>query len=442
MQVGDFLQPFGGDEATYRIVGLAATGRSFQIVRCEDVREDQRVVYAKAPRYRTAEEGGPDRDVWREAMAFEFDLLEKRDEGLVEPVELLDVEGLEDAPEPVLVYEPHEGDNLYDYIAKRPAGTVPIETILACLRSVGRTCQSLHEAGFVYRDLDPRHVIVSDEGEYVGMVGSGNIAEMGARPFEVTSDYRDAPYVAPEVRNERSGETLRPAADVYGLAALASYAFTKQQPETMVESPLDARAYESLRQGRSEGIAEFVAAGLQPVAKHRVALEDYLELATEAGLGRLGTEAAGEELERQPLPEPWAGAEPPETNRAEQSKLSPGPLISVPTGDMTPSDASDAVEGIKSAPVREFLGDRDDEPEGRTDADGAPVREVSMIEENLGSEEPPGADDEPDVWEQTAQESPLPPLGELPLKVRVMVGLVIPVAAIVVVVLLGFLGVY
>ena len=433
MEIGDTLR----DDGRFEIDELVASGRSYQIVRCLDREHGDREVYAKAPMVDVEDDEGNDR---HEALAVEFDLLERGYDGLPTPVELIDV-AVEGRRLPVLVYEPISGDTLFDFVAKRPPGTIPVEMLLATVREVGGVCRTLHDDGLLYRDFDPRHVLVAEEGEFRGMVGAGNITPIEERPRPPVDRLAGAAYAAPEIRNERSGETLRPAADVYGLAALLSYAVTGQEPTTAVESPLEPEAYEALRAALADGLEELVASGLQPVAKHRLSLEEFLAHADETGLAKLTDPDRRSELDIQPLPEPWSGAQPPEVNRAEQSNLSPGPLISVPTDGSSAADG-DEVEGVKSAPVEEFLGegsDDDADSEGRTDAAGEPVRSVSMVDENLGE----GAGGDADVdWERRAEESALPRPSELPLGMRVGLGIGVPILLIAVVVLLGFLGVY
>jgi serine/threonine protein kinase len=500
MRIGDFLRDETDGGGRFRIDDLVEASRSFQIVRCLDTERDDCAVYAKAPRYDEDEERAEAREDWRAALDFEAEVLERDIDGLPTFVERLEVATEDDAGEPVLVYESFEGDTLRNFVAKRPAGTISIDMLLGVVRQVAEICAELHDAGLVYRDLDPRHVIVDEDGEFVGAVGTGNVAEMQEPPNPVASRLADAPYVAPEARSERSGETLTPAVDVYGLAAMASYAFTGQETTTAVESPLIGEAYEALETVMVDGLDHFVAMGLQPVAKHRVDLDELIEHAHELGLAELSNETVRDELGMKPIPEPWAGAEPPETNRGEKSSLSAGPLISVsnddssgpsggrpgpfgelsgdgppgpsgnrpgPAGDLSDAPGSpEDVEGVKSAPVREFLGeseadeappspsgvddetDEDDEADPRTDGGGEPVREISMVDENLEAEgtapEPaePQADGPAIDWEKRAEESPLPPLTELPLKWRLALGIGVPVLGVAIVAALGLLGVY
>ncbi len=453
MEPGDFLETREG-ESRYRTEGLVEAGRSFQIVRCTDTAEGDREVYAKAPRYeRENEDRGEERDQWRAALGFETEVLERGIDGLPTFVELLEVEagddGADGEAEPVLVYEPIRGGTLYDFVAKRPTGTISVDLVLEQIRAVGEVCRRVHAEGLVFRDLDPRHVVVTDEGAFVGMVGTGNVAAVDEPPTPVASRLADAPYAAPEIRNARSSETLTPAADVYGLAALASYALTGQEPTSAVESPLTGQAYEALDSVMIDGLDHLVAMGLQPVAKHRVELDELLDRATDGGLAELSDAEVRSELEVQPLPEPWAGAEPPGVNRAEQSNLSPGPLISVPGDDAATATPDEQIEGVKSAPVREFLGETDDEADdsesSRTDEAGEAVREVSMVDENLQAGDAPEQADAPETrtdWEQRAADSPLPPLSELPLAWRLGLAVGVPVIAIGLVVLLGLLGAY
>ena len=485
MELGHYLETTGESAERFRTEAFVAQGRSYQIVRCADEERSEQSVAAKALLY---EEERRSDDAYvegrRGALDTEWEVLERGIDGLPEPVERIEVEAGEEEPEPVLVYGYLPGDDLYDFIASRPPGRIPVERRLEVVRRVAEVCRALHKERYVFRDLDPRHVIVDEECRFVGMVGAGNVAPVDDRPHEATLRYADAAYVAPEVRNERSGETLRPAADAYGIGALACWMLTGLEPTTSVESPLLAEAYEELKRPDIDRLDELVAALLQPVAKYRLDFETLIEHLQPDRIPTMDLEAAvdDEEFEIQPLPEPWEGAEPPETNIAARSKLSPGPLISVPNPDggggpdlsevPAPSTGNDGegeaeVEGVKSGAVREFLGESEpsgpedvepigapDEEEARTDATtGEKVREVSMVEENLGEsagqapqesdeqEAEEGGADEENEWERRAAESPLPAFSELSGLMQAGLIVAFVIAGIALMGLLALLGV-
>lgn len=446
MRPGDYLDGENGDQGRFRIEEAIATGRTHEVILCSDTERDSQPVVAKAPVV------DPDSDspssVRFEALQRESELLDASIRGFPERVAMLEVDSLSGTPVPVLIYEYLEGTTLYDYIVKRPRKVLRDDSLAALLHEVGRSVEDLHERGSIYRDLDPRHVVVGEDGVFQGFVGVGNVTPSREPPIRPSSDYVDAPYVAPEARQERSGETLRPEVDVYSLAALTSFVFTGEEPLSAVESPLNARAYELLNRSVRSDLAALVAAGLQPVAKHRLEFEEILRhLDPEGPLFEPGEATKS-------LPEPWSGARPPGENRAEQSALSAGPLISVerePAAEARGARGAidggeDGVRGVKSEPVREFLGETDrvgmdetgaeeveedaaeegerDSNDIRRNEDGTPAKEINMSEEHLDGEagEPDRAD--------------------LPLRTRLFLGIGLPFLVMLTVVLLGLLGVY
>lgn len=451
MQTGDTISADdGGDE--YRLEELVHSGRSRQVVRCRRVADDVDVAARAIALPSEEEDAEVDAEQRREGLRREEEFLELGIEGIPEGVDTVEVETVDGGREPVLIVDWVGAQSVHDRVAKRPPGTFDAAVALETVRRVAKLAKRVHEAGWVLRDLDPGHVAGDED---VVFVGTGNPTPLDDAPLRGSMvDYDDAPYVAPEVRNEYSGETLAPHADAYGLAALLSYMLTGIEPLAAVESPLTTAAYQRLQDLEPDGLARLVAAGLQPVAKHRVAdLDWWIDVARPGELPE--TRPGGEEFE--PLPAPWSGARPPDENRAARSSLSPGPLISVDSEDHALGDDGDEFPAAlqddggpvnQTDPVQEFLGGgEDEEPEG--------PREISMLEENLGdggdrpSDEATGPEVEPldeaeteeEYWERRAEESPLPPLEDLPFKVRVTIGVVIPLLAMLTVMVLGLLGV-
>lgn len=446
MEPRKYLRGDTEDEGRFRIQELAAAGRTFQVVRCLDTERGGAPVCAKAPLYQSYEDEGA-REVRREAAEFEIDVLQSELEGFPEAVDLLELARDDTGTDPVVVIGWTDGTPAYDFVEKRPREVLDSESLLELVRKVAERISELHDGGYLFRDLDPRHVLVDGKCRLEGVVGTSNITELEAAPIRPAADYVDAPYVAPEARQERSGETMRPAADVYGLAALLSFLLTGEEPTSAVESPLTGRAYEVLEHIEPAGLRHLVAAGLQPVAKNRISLETFVERARMDRLPSDGESLLDSGDSIRSLPPPWSGAQPPGQNRAAQSSLSDGPLISVDRpGTSSPTEFPDDTElsGVKSEPVREFMGERDgvgDDPDSdeeedsiRRRGDGAPAREVSMVQENVPS------DSTTESSEETV--TSLPDLTDLSLGTRLLLGAGIPLAVIASVVAAGLAGLY
>ncbi len=312
----------------FRVRDLVTTGRSYQIVRVEDTETGQ-LACAKAAAYDAKRRGDADYVRARgDQLEAEWRFLKAVDHPLLpEPIAFFraasDETGFDD--EPVLVHQWRAGTTLFEWVRlEHPEGVAPA-VALGILRQLVQFLSAVHAAGYVYRDLDPHHFIVDDDGELVGAVGFGNATPKGERPNEFKMAYDDDPYVAPEVRAERSGKLLRPTADAYALGALMSFVLTAEEPRTVVENPLNWPAYDRLSNLEPPGLALVVARLIQPHFKKRFGrMERLLPYTTEDGLPTAQSKGFGMIL----LPAPFSGVEDPDKNRALNSKLSSGPLIS------------------------------------------------------------------------------------------------------------------
>lgn len=345
-----YLIDAGTGEQRFRIEKLLASGRSYEIVLAADTHDDDRLVCAKAVSYdRDRLDEADYVEGRREALEAEVDALASLDSPLLPEVVCLfrassPEAGFED--EPVLVYDYVEGDTLYERIQRdSPEGAEP-DWALGILRDLVQFLLTVHNAGYVFRDLDPRHVIIDDSGDVAGVVGFGNLAARGERPNEARPGYDDAPYVAPEARSERSGKMLKPTADAYALGALMSFVLTGEEPRTVVENPLNWPAYDRLSNLEPPGLALLVARLIQPHFKKRIGRMERLEpFVQEDGLPTTQTKGFGMLL----LPAPFSGVEDPENNRALKSKLSSGPLIS--TDSAHPAAPEMTVEEPDGMPI-------------------------------------------------------------------------------------------
>ncbi|MFP4597267.1 MAG: protein kinase domain-containing protein, partial [Persicimonas sp.] len=210
----------------FRVRRMLASGRSYQIVLVDDTERDDQMACARATLYDTDRLDDEDyRAGRRETLEAQRRFLEQVDSPLLpEPVTLFRASSVRGGfdEEPVLVCEYIPGQTLFDWVRGQHPEGMEVEPALGILRQLGQFLITVHRKGYIYRDLDPRHLIVGDDGELRGLVGFGNATEKSERPNVHKMDYVDAPYVAPEARAERSGKMLRPSADVYGLGVLLS----------------------------------------------------------------------------------------------------------------------------------------------------------------------------------------------------------------------------
>lgn len=369
MSESDFLVDVNDGSQRFRVLGLLANGRSYQLVGVEDTRSEggcTQTLCARAVLYDTGYSTDADYvRVRREAVREEWRFLEKMNSPLLpKPVALIDVEtdpelmpdvegaGLatNDAPvEPVLVCDWQEGLTIFEWIRREHPEGLPGDQALQLLGEVVEFLKGVHDIRYIFRDLDPRHFIVGpvdtrdldaantevgahDEAEtsspkmtLTRVVGFGNATPIGERPNQAKFHYNQSPYVAPEVRGDRSGTMLRTGADSYALGALLSFILTGEEPRTVVENPLGQIAYERLSNLDPPGLSLLVARLIQPHGKNRIArMERLAKYTTRQTLPTTQTKGFGMLL----LPAPYSGVEDPKNNRALHSKLSAGPLIS------------------------------------------------------------------------------------------------------------------
>ncbi len=470
---------------TFVADGLVAEGRRFQIVEGQFEATGEACI-AKAPRYES--EDSDVLEARRETLSREAQFRQEGLAGLTAPIAELEVDGesVREGPESVLLYEDAGEETLYDYVLRQPTSGLPPREGLKVITQIVDWITEWHDRDRVFLDFDPRHILV-ERGLPVAIVGGTNGAEVGAAPDPREMPHREAPYVAPEARQERSGEMRRPLSDIYGIGALFSFILTASEPTTAVESPLVESAYNDLMSLRPRGIARLVAGTLHPMAKHRA--ETLGDLRARMDPDDLPDEDA-EGYQLVDLPAPWSGAEPPGPNRSVRSDLSPGPLISVdPESQQQPSDSPTPTgidqpgidqRGAAGAPaidpVEEFSKPEDasvpspqaDAGEEAPDADTPPPmdphpgeydeidddheidedrREVSMIDENLGDRdepiEPESPSAEPDAppMEPSELGKKLPAYEDLPARYRIGLAFGIPLLFVVGAVILGLLGI-
>ena len=329
MKPGDFLIDATRGEKRFRVKELLFEGKSYQIALATDTLMEDKLVCVKAIVYDAARlDDKAYVAARRKALHQEMNFLALKAHLLPEPLDWIQLDGSDTAleREPVLVYEYMHGETLFDHVmSKSPEGMSPARA-LRMTAEIGRFLGEIHQEKWVFRDLDPRHVIISVD-DVIHMVGCGNATPFAERPNATKMDMNPA-YTAPEIRGEESGQFLRGAADIYSLAALMTFLLTGQEPRERPENPLTREAYDKLSALDPPGISLLIARCMQPLAKSRFArVERFLPFCDISSLPTPQTKDFG----MLQLPAPWSGAERPE-NRATRSTLSAGPLISVARG--------------------------------------------------------------------------------------------------------------
>lgn len=313
-------------ERRFRVKSLLFEGASYQIALAEDTALDDKQVCVKTIAYDSKRLQDKAYVVQRrKALHQEMTFLTLSSHLLPEPLDWIQLEESETvlSREPVLVYEYMPGETLFAHVKeKHPTGMAPFRA-LRLIREVAGFLAEIHDAGWVFRNLDPRHIIISVD-DIIHMVGASNAAKMGERPLHMQNKGEWA-YIAPEIREELSGQFIKRQADLYSLAALFSFLVTGEEPRESVENPLTRAAYEKLAALEPQGLTLLVAKNMQPMAKNRQArIEKFLEMSLPQTLPTPQSKDFG----MMALPAPWTGAESPDS-RAVKSSLSPGPLISV-----------------------------------------------------------------------------------------------------------------
>ncbi len=341
MRPGTFIKDTSRLEERFEIQRLLDSGKSYQIALAQDGHLESKRVCVKAIEYETAYAQDPDYiQGRRDALRTELEFLALPVHLLPEPLDWLELgeSPVGDPPEPALVYEYQHGETLHELITTRfPDGMNP-QRALRLFRELVLFAGELHDRKWVFRDFDPRHVIVSDD-DVLHIVGCGNAVKRGER-MNVYKMNTNPAYTAPEIRQELSGKVVRPACDFYSLGCLFSFMLTGVEPTSTAEAPLEADAYDALREQLPTSHRLIVARCLQPIAHNRFnkaadlaafCLPDNLPTATSEGFGLLA------------LPMPWEGPED-ANNRAVRSKLSNGPLVSSKPAREQPPRAGSRVQ--------------------------------------------------------------------------------------------------
>ncbi len=249
--VGDVLA------GRYRIDGRLGAGGMATVWRARDLRLDRDVaVKVLLPNLA----GDP-------AMAARFDREARTLAAIADPrvVSVFDVADGDPASgrEPFLVMELCPDGSLGTLLDAR--GTLTEPALVPLLADAAEGLAALHARGLVHRDVSPRNVLLGGGRAKLGDLGlarQGIPADvtLGLTPPGVT--FGTIAYVAPEVR---AGGSAGPAADVYGLGAVAYRALTGSPPPSSHPVGADDRGpvpVGDLTPTTSGALAELVTAAL------------------------------------------------------------------------------------------------------------------------------------------------------------------------------------
>lgn len=145
---------------------------------------------------------------------------------------------------PCLVMDFIEGDNLFEFIKKRKSALLEVEAV-QLISQVGEALVSMHELGFVHRDINPANIIWQRDRRAV-LIDFGTAREIllntdsankqcisEHETFETSMTQRSQYTIefAPYEQISNANDCL-PTTDIYSLAATLYYLVTNMLPET------------------------------------------------------------------------------------------------------------------------------------------------------------------------------------------------------------------
>jgi eukaryotic-like serine/threonine-protein kinase len=139
------------------------------------------------------------------------------------------------AERPWLAVEYVAGPSLADAVAA--GGPLPLRAVLRLGLGLAEALQAIHAAGVVHRDLKPSNVLLAADGPRVIDFGIARAAENSSLTRTGTI-LGSAGFMAPE---QITGDEVGPAADVFALGAVLTFAATGQGP--FGEGRTEALAY-------------------------------------------------------------------------------------------------------------------------------------------------------------------------------------------------------
>ncbi|MEM6453759.1 MAG: AAA family ATPase [Acidobacteriota bacterium] len=149
-------------------------------------------------------------------------------EGGVRPLTLEEHRG-----RPILLLEDRGGRALDGRLADGP---LALDAALTITLRIARTLAALHACGRVHGQVDPHHIVVSDDHHAVELIDFAGVVPRGARPAQggptgvrATTSRRARIYRAPEQIGLR-GRALDGRTDLYGLGATAWHLLVGRPP--------------------------------------------------------------------------------------------------------------------------------------------------------------------------------------------------------------------
>ncbi|GGY18791.1 protein kinase domain-containing protein [Streptomyces djakartensis] len=293
-----------------------------------------------------------------------------------------------DAPRPWMATLYIPGSDLGTHV--REHGPLPLPRLRELAAGLAEALRDIHHAGVVHRDLKPANVMLADDGPRVIDFGISRAAEFAASDA-LTQTGRvmgTPPFMSPE--QFASPQDVGPAADIFSLGSVLTYAATRRGPfdsPSPYETALRVVEGEPEVSGVPDELLPLVRLCLEKEQKSRPAADELFTLLREGGLpGK--RPVSGNDSPRFPRRTPGARpTEPtvttwPEAARTEQAAAlhrpgkppternepapapagTPGPETERPRGRRGPLLVSAAVAAVLAAVVTTTVVLTPDEP--------------------------------------------------------------------------------
>ncbi|MFD2421851.1 WD40 repeat domain-containing serine/threonine protein kinase [Amycolatopsis pigmentata] len=166
------------------------------------------------------------------------------------------------------------------------AGSLPEHTVWLLAAGLAEALRDIHGTDLLHRDLKPSNVLLAADGPRV--IDFGIARALDATQLTRTDVRIGSPqFMSPE---QTLGDTLTPAADVFSLGAVLTFAATGRAP--FGDGPEAALLYRVIHEqpdlaGMPDGLGELAGRCLAKTPERRPSVEEILEFCRQAG--RVGT---------------------------------------------------------------------------------------------------------------------------------------------------------